>query len=122
MFTNNRGNITAQEDDEEKDSNEEHNNRISTDCIEQSSDENSRSNNKVGSGTSPGISHKISQISGGSHSDSCCSVSGALCGNPQGYEDVGPVDNSTTSANSHSRRSSVGNNTNYPDTPSVIFQ
>ena len=53
MFTNNRGNITAQEDDEEKDYNQEHNNRGLTDCVELSSDENTHSNNEVRNGTSP---------------------------------------------------------------------
>ena len=38
ICTNDRENIAAQEDDKEKDSNQEHNNRGLTDCIEPSSD------------------------------------------------------------------------------------
>ena len=48
MRTHNKGNITAQEDDEEKDSNQEHNNRGLMDCVEPSSDENVHSNEMVG--------------------------------------------------------------------------
>ena len=54
MRTNDRGNITAQEDDEEKDSNQEHNNRGLIHCIEPIIDENAHSNDEVGNGASPG--------------------------------------------------------------------
>jgi len=59
----NRGNMTAQEDDEEKDSNQEHNNRGLRGCVEPSSDENKHLDDEVVNGTSPRISHIISHSS-----------------------------------------------------------
>ena len=116
----NRGSTTAQEDDKENDSNQENINRGLTDCVEPSSDENrnAHSNNAVGNGTSHGISHKISQSSGGSYLDSRSPISGTPYGNPQGSEGGVPVDNATASANVHSGRSSIGNNTTALGTPS----
>ena len=60
MRTNDRGGITAQEDDEENYSNEEHNTRGLTDCVEPSSDEHAHSNDEAENSTPPGISHRIS--------------------------------------------------------------
>ena len=91
MRTNDRGTTTAQKDDEEKDFHQENINRDVTEYVEPSSDENqnARSNNVVGNGTSDRISHKISQSSGGSHLDSRFSISGTFYGKPQGSEGGG---------------------------------
>ena len=62
MRINNKGNIKAQEDDKEKDSNQKNNNRSLTDCVESISDQHVYLNNKVGAYTSPGISHRTWEV------------------------------------------------------------
>ena len=88
MRANNRGTTTSQEDDEEQYIHQENINIGLTHYIEPSSDENqnTHSNDVVGNGTSYGISHRISQSSGGSYSNLRSSISGTPYGKFQGSE------------------------------------
>ena len=86
MRTKNRGKITTHEDDDEKYSSQEHNNRGLKDCVEPISDKNLLSNNMVGYGTPPEISHRISQSCGGSHLNFRSSISSTTYGKPHGSE------------------------------------
>ena len=82
ILTNDRGNTTVQEDDEEKDVDQDNITRGLTERAESSSDQNANthSNDVVGNGTSPGISHRTSQSSGRSNSDFRSSISGTPYG------------------------------------------
>ena len=71
----------------------------------------------VGNGTSHEIRHRISQNSGGSHSDSRSSISSTPYRKTPVSEDAVSVENGTANDNRPSGRSSIGNNTGSPGTP-----
>jgi len=119
MRTHNGGPTTTQEDDEELDVNKENINRGFMECGEYNSDQNvnAHSNNVVGNDTSNGVSHRVSQNTGGSHLYSRSSISGTLYGKPQGSKGRGPAENGTANTNHLCGRSSICNNAISPGKP-----